>query len=88
MKIERLFIYCLLAGTFLLASCSNENDVSDGDRLPEGQYPVTLTATGLGTTATTRTTADDLWDSGEAVAVKIGDEVKIMLPLVMAKEPS
>lgn len=76
MKIERLFIYCLLAGTFLLASCSNENDVSDGNRLPEGQYPVTLTATGLGTTATTRTTADDLWDSGEAVAVKIGNEVK------------
>ena len=35
MKIERLFIYCLLAGTFLLASCSNENDVSDGDRLPD-----------------------------------------------------
>lgn len=80
MKIERIFTYCLLAGTFILASCSNENDVSDSNRLPEGQYPVTFTAAGLEATPVSRATADDTWEGNEAVAVKIGNEVKKYTP--------
>lgn len=43
MKTKRLFIYCLLAGTFLLASCSNE-DMTDNqvEALPEGMYPLQI----------------------------------------------
>lgn len=59
-----------------LVSCSNENDVSDGDRLPDGKYPVTFTATGLEVMPTTRATAEGTWNGNEAVAVKIGSEVK------------
>lgn len=59
-----------------LVSCSNENDVSDGDRLPDGKYPVTFTATGLEIAPTTRATADGTWAVGEEVAVMIGDYVK------------
>lgn len=44
MKIERLFIYCLLVGTSLLALCSSE-DTTDNpvNTLPEGMYPLELT---------------------------------------------
>lgn len=45
MKIERLFIYCLLAGASLLASCSGE-DVMDNqvEPLPEGMYPLQISS--------------------------------------------
>lgn len=78
MKIERIFTYCLLAGTFLLASCGNEaTGVDSGDNsLPEGKYPVTFTATGLQATAVTRATADDTWKQGDEVAVQIGSDVR------------
>lgn len=59
-----------------LTSCSNENDVPDGDCLPGEQYPVTLTAVGLQATPTSRATADGTWESNEEVAVLIGSEVK------------
>lgn len=67
-----------MAGMLLLAGCTQDKlaDTSQGEILPEGKYPVTFIATGLGTTATTRATADGIWDSNEAVAVKIGNEVK------------
>lgn len=43
MKIKQLFTYCLLASTFLLASCDNET-LPDGDGagtpLPESKYPL------------------------------------------------
>ena len=78
MKIERLFIYCLLAGTFLLASCSNE-DVTDNpvETLPEGMYPLTFTATGLEIAPTSRATADGTWTTGDKVAVKVKDESEV-----------
>lgn len=64
----------LLAGTFLLASCGE--DTADGDRLPDGKYPVTFTATGLEAMATTRATTDGTWTDGDEVAVMIGNDVK------------
>lgn len=64
----------LLAGTFLLASCGE--DMVDGDRLPDGKYPVTFTATGLEAMATTRVATDGTWTEGDEVAVMIGNNVK------------
>lgn len=83
MKIERLFIYCLLAGTFLLASCSSE-DVTDNpvETLPEGMYPLTFTATQGEVVASPQTRVSDYddtdgkhkseWDGGEQIKVQIG----------------
>lgn len=81
MKIERLFRYCLLAGTFLLASCSNE-DVTDNpvETLPEGMYPLELTASVQAGLPVTRVSEDQSgeskWDGNEIVKVKIGAETK------------
>ena len=85
MKIERLFIYCLLAGTFLLASCSNE-DVTDNpivETLPEGMYPLTFTATQGEVMATPQTRVSDYddtdgkhkskWTDGDQIKVKVSD---------------
>lgn len=80
MKIERLFIYCLLAGTSLLASCSSE-DMADNqvETLPEGMYPLTFTATQGEVMATPQTRvsentdgASSKWDGGEVINVAIG----------------
>lgn len=62
-----------MAGMLLLAGCTQDKlaDASQGEVLPEGKYPVTFTATGLGTTATTRATSGDTWDGNEAVAVQV-----------------
>ena len=81
MKIERLFRYCLLAGTFLLASCSNE-DVTDNpvETLPEGMYPLELTASVQAGLPVTRVSEDQSgeskWDGNEIVKVKIEAETK------------
>lgn len=67
-----------MAGMLLLAGCTQDKlaDASQGEMLPEGKYPVTFTATGLEIAPTSRATADGTWDGTEAVAVKIGSEVK------------
>ena len=81
MKIERLFRYCLLAGTFLLASCSNE-DVTDNpvETLPEGMYPLELTASVQAGLPVTRVSEDQSgeskWNGNEIVKVKIEAETK------------
>ena len=72
----RAIVLLAMAVTAMLASCSSENDVSDGNRLPEGQYPVTFTATGLEISAATRATSDDTWDGDETVAVQVDGVVK------------
>ena len=79
MKIERLFIYCLLTGTSLLASCSGE-DVMDNqvEPLPEGMYPLTFTATQGEVVATPQTRVSEnkdgissQWDGGEVIKVAV-----------------
>lgn len=70
MKIERNLTYALLAGTLLLTSCSSEDVANNGEQsLPKGEYPVTITATGLQVTPTSRVTGDDEWTKDDAVAV-------------------
>lgn len=54
-------------------SCTD--DAADGDRLPDGMYPMTFTTTVQGLTQT-RATVDNTWTGGEEVAVKVGNEVK------------
>lgn len=61
--------------TFILALTACTDDAADGDRLPDGMYPMTFTTTVQGLTAT-RTTVDNTWDGVEKVAVKVGSEVK------------
>ena len=84
MKIERLFIYCLLAGAFLLASCSGD-DMTDNpivETLPEGMYPLTFTATQGEVVATPQTRVSDYdedgvhkskWTDGDQIKVQIGN---------------
>ena len=54
-------------------SCTD--DAADGDRLPDGMYPMTFTTTVQGLTET-RATADNTWAGTEEVAVKVENEVK------------
>lgn len=79
MKIERLFIYCLLATTCLFTACDNEM-TADGDGactpLPEGTYPLTLTATQTGDEVQTRVSENSdgtssVWTNGDQIKVKI-----------------
>ena len=77
MKIERLFIYCLLAGTSLLASCSSE-DMTDNpvETLSEGMYPLTFTATKDDGAANTRAAGKDAWSVGDEIGARIGTGTK------------
>lgn len=80
MKIERLFIYCLLAGTSLLASCSSE-DMTDNpvETLSEGMYPLTFTAMQGEVVATPQTRVSESpdgvssqWTEDDQIKVQIG----------------
>jgi len=64
-----------------LAACT-QDELADDNRLPEGEYPVVIRATGLSVEATpqaapsTRATVDGDWQGVTSVALKIGDAVK------------
>lgn len=66
-----------LAASLLLAACASD-ELTDGtvQDLPDGMYPVILTATGLEISATSRATADGTWTKDDEVAVQIGSEVR------------
>lgn len=78
---HRLFIPAVLALLFALAACT-QNELADDNRLPEGEYPVVIRATGLSIEATpqaapsTRATVDGDWQGVTSVALKMGDAVK------------
>ena len=78
---HRLFIPAATALLFALAACT-QNELADGSRLSEGEYPVVIHATGLSVEATpqaapsTRTTVDGDWQGVTSVALKMGDAVK------------
>ena len=78
---HRLFIPASTALLFALAACT-QDELADNNRLPEGEYPVVIRATGLSVEATpqaapsTRTTVDGDWQGVNSVALKIGDAVK------------
>ena len=67
--------------TLALTACT-QDELADDNRLPEGEYPVVIRATGLSVEATllaapsTRATVDGDWQGVQTVALKIGDAVK------------
>lgn len=67
--------------TLALAACT-QDELADDNRLPEGEYPVVIRATGLSVEATpqaapsTRATVDGDWQGVQTVALKMGDAVK------------
>ena len=75
----RHFTLAVLALT--LAACT-QDELADDNRLPEGEYPVVIRATGLSVEATpqaapsTRATVDGDWQGVQTVALKMGDAVK------------
>ena len=78
---HRLFIPAATALLFALAACT-QDELADNNRLPEGEYPVFIHATGLSVEATpqaapsTRATVDGDWQGVQTVALKMGDVVK------------
>ena len=78
---HRLFIPAATALLFALAACT-QDELADDNRLPEGEYPVVIRATGLSVEATplaahsTRAAVDGDWQGVTSVALKIGDAVK------------
>ena len=78
---HRLFIPAATALLFALAACT-QDELAGDNRLPEGEYPVFIRATGLSVEATpqaapsTRATVDGDWQGVQTVALKMGDAVK------------
>ena len=78
---HRLFIPAATALLFALAACT-QDELAGDNRLPEGEYPVVIRATGLSVEATpqaapsTRATVDGDWQGVTSVAFKMGDAVK------------
>ena len=78
---HRLFIPAATALLFALAACT-QDELAGDNRLPEGEYPVVIRATGLSVEATplaapsTRATVDGDWQGVTSVALKMGDAVK------------
>ena len=77
----RLFIPAATALLFALAACT-QDELAGDNRLPEGEYPVVIRATGLSVEATplaapsTRAAVDGDWQGVTSVALKMGDAVK------------
>ena len=78
---HRLFIPAATALLFALAACT-QDELAGDNRLPEGEYPVFIHATGLSVEArpqaapSTRATVDGDWQGVQTVALKMGDVVK------------
>ena len=78
---HRLFIPAATALLFAFAACT-QDELAGDNRLPEGEYPVVIRATGLSVEATpqaapsTRASVDGDWQGVTSVALKMGDAVK------------
>ena len=78
---HRIFIPAATALLFALAACT-QDELAGDNRLPEGEYPVIIRATGLSVEATplaapsTRAAVDGDWLGVTSVALKMGDAVK------------
>ena len=61
------------------ATACTQDELADDTRLPEGEYPLIINATGLqavATPASTRATVDGNWDGVTSVALSVGGMVK------------
>ena len=78
---HRIFIPAATALLFALAACT-QDELAGDNRLPEGECPVVIRATGLSVEATplaapsTRAAVDGDWQGVTSVALKMGDAVK------------
>ena len=78
---HRFFIPAATALLFALAACT-QDELAGDNRLPEGECPVVIRATGLSVEATplaapsTRASVDGDWQGVTSVALKMGDAVK------------
>ena len=78
---HRLFIPAATALLFALAACT-QDELAGDNRLPEGEHPVVIRATGLSVETTplaapsTRSAVDGDWQGVTSVALKMGDAVK------------
>ena len=78
---HRIFIPAATALLFALAACT-QDELAGDNRLPEGEYPVVIRATGLSVETTplaapsTRAAVDGDWQGVTSVALKMGDAVK------------
>ena len=78
---HRFFIPAATALLFALAACT-QDELAGDNRLPEGEYPVVIRATGLSVETTplaapsTRASVDGDWQGVTSVALKMGDAVK------------
>ena len=78
---HRFFIPAATALLFAFAACT-QDELAGDNRLPEGEYPVVIRATGLSVEATplaapsTRAAVDGDWQGVTSVALKMGDAVK------------
>mgnify|MGYP002575492989 FL=1 len=77
----RIRFFALAALALSLAACT-QDELAGDKRLPEGEYPVVIRATGLSVEATplaapsTRAAVDGDWQGITSVALKMGDVVK------------
>ena len=81
MKRTNIHIFAAIALLLGLAACT-QDELAGDNRLPEGEYPVVIRATGLSVEATplaapsTRAAVDGDWQGVTSVALKMGDAVK------------
>ena len=77
----RIRFFALAALVLSLAACT-QDELAGDNRLPEGEYPVVIRATGLSVETTplaapsTRASVDGDWQGVTSVALKMGDAVK------------
>ena len=77
----KIRFFALAALALSLAACT-QDELAGDNRLPEGEYPVVIRATGLSVEATplaapsTRAAVDGDWQGVTSVALKMGDAVK------------
>ena len=74
-----LYLIPAAAALLLAATACTQDELADDTRLPEGEYPLIINATGLqavATPASTRATVDGNWDGVTSVALSVGGVVK------------
>lgn len=74
-----LYLIPAAAVLLLAATACTQDELADDTRLPEGEYPLVIRATGLqavATPASTRATVDGDWQGVQTVALSVGGTVK------------
>ena len=72
----------LAAAAMTLAACSNDMEPTGGERLPDGKYPLNITATVEGMTSRAGGESTE-FQAGDAIGVRIGDATETTGKYVM-----